>query len=101
MALPSVLQASETMGASPPAGAATCALGPSSRRSHSETVPFSPAVQTTEPDASKALAHVMFPCAVLMVFCGPWLSRRGSKSESFWSEEMAASPPATGMISRT
>jgi hypothetical protein len=60
MALLKELHARETMGASLPTGEATCAFDPSSRKSHSETVPFDPAVQMIEFDASNALAHVMF-----------------------------------------
>lgn len=95
------LHASETMGASLPDGAATCAFDPSSRKSHSATVPFDPAVQTIEFDASNALAHLMFSCDVRIVLRGPWLSLWGLNRVSFWSDEMAANPPATGVISRT
>lgn len=95
------LHARDTMGASLPAGAATCAFEPSSRKSHSATVPFDPAVQTIEFDASNALAHFMFSCDVRIVLRGPWLSLWGLNKVSFWSDEMAASPPATGVISNT
>lgn len=101
MALLDELQARETIGASLPDGAATCAFEPSSRRSHSATVPLDPAVQTIEFDASNALAHLMFSCGVRIVLRGPWFSVWGLNSVSFWSDEMAASPPATGVISRT
>lgn len=84
-----------------PVGAAICAFVSSIRRSHNDTVPFEPAVQTRAFDSSNALAQVMWPCAVRIVFMGPWLSLVGSKRERIWSEEMAAKPPVTGMISKT
>lgn len=101
MALLDELQAMEIIGASLPASEATCALDPSSLKSHSATVPFVPAVQMIELDASNALAHLMFSCDVRIVLRGPWLSLDGLNRVSFWSDEMAASPPATGVISRT
>lgn len=101
MVLLDELQASETMGASLPEGAATCDFDPSRRKSHSATVPLDPAVQTIEFDVSNALAHLMFSCCVCTVLMGPWLSLCGLNRVSFWSDEMAASPPATGVISRT
>lgn len=84
-----------------PVGAAICAFDPSSRRSHRDTVPFSPAVHKIELDASNAFAQVMLPCAVCIVFRGPRLRLVGLKRVRCWSDEMAASPPATVIISRT
>jgi hypothetical protein len=77
------------------------ALEGSRRRSHTETMPFSPAVQMTESAALYTLAAVRFPWSVLMVLTGPWLSLRGSNSPRVWSDAVAANPVATGRMSRT
>jgi hypothetical protein len=73
----------------------------SSRRSQSETVPFSPAVAMMESLVLYAFAVVRLPWCVWMIFRGPWFNLRGSKMQSCWFEDVAANPVARGMISRT